>query len=318
MTLLIATILSLTLQGDAGAHASQSPPETKDFSVSAAVTNIIPPRLVKRTIAPNKELEGGPASRQFALKDGDVPFTLFLPGPITSEKFRLTVHFHTAAWFVIQEHVRREAKHPLVSFQLGEGSTVYRRPFEDRDRFDRCLRAVEARLRTHTGIANLAISDLELSSFSAGYGAIREIVKSPAYRDRINAIVLADSIYAGFQTNGARTPDHEHIDPWIPFAQAARDGKKTFLITYSEVATANYASSSECAQAIVNNLGLSHLAVSARSLDATKDPEFPLRRRTDVRGLHVWGYGGTNAQAHLTHARHLAELWQALQGEKQP
>ena len=286
--------------------------------LTAAETNIVPPRLVKRTIAPNKQLEGGPQSRQFTLKDGEVPFALFLPSPVTSPKCRLTVHFHTAAWFIIQEHVRRGATHPLACFQLGEGSTVYRKPFEDRDRFDRCLRAIEAQLRGHSGMSNLAISRLELSSFSAGYGAIREIVKSPAYTDRINAIVLADSMYGGFETNSGnvRVPAREHIDPWIPFAQAARDGKKTFLITYSDVPTSAYASSSECARALLKNLGLTHSDVADNNLDATKDPEFPLLRRTDVAGLHVWGYGGTNAQAHLTHVRHLADLWRAIDTDR--
>jgi hypothetical protein len=38
----------------------------------------------------------------------------------------------------------------------------------------------------------------------------------------------------------------------------------------------------------------------------------PLLQRADVGRFHVWNYAGTNAQAHLTHVRHLADLWRAL------
>jgi hypothetical protein len=286
--------------------------------LTAAATNVVPPRLAKRTIAPNKQLEGGPVSRQFTLKDGDISFTLFVPNPITSAKCRLTVHFHTVPWFVIQEHVRRGATHPLACFQLGEGSSVYRRPFEDRERFARCLRAIETQLRAYSGLSNLTLTGLELSSFSAGYAAIREIVKSPNYFERTDAIVLADSMYGSFETNAANlgVPAREHIDPWVPFAQAAREGKKAFLVSYSNVPTTAYASSRQCAEALLDRLELKHPAVDA-ALAAALDPDLPLLRRTDIGRLYIWGYGGTNAQAHLTHVRHLADLWRALVPEGQ-
>jgi hypothetical protein len=283
----------------------------------AAENRVEPPAMPRRTIAPDKKLQGGPRAREFLLRDGDVQFTLFLPKPLTAPNCRLTVHFHTAPWFIIQEHVRRGATNPLACFQLGEGSTVYRRAFEDRDRLARCIRAVEARLREHSALPNLVVSELELSSFSAGYGAIREIVKSPAYVERISAIVLADSMYGSFETNAPPDPSsprpaREHIDPWVPFAQAAAKGAKTFVISYSDVPTTAYASSRQCAEALLQRLELSHSTPVAQS-PASMDPEFPLLRRTDAGGLHVWGYGGTNAQAHLTHVRHLADLWQATQ-----
>lgn len=283
----------------------------------AAETQVEPPAIRRRPIAPDKKLQGGPQAREFPLRDGDVQFTLFLPEPLTMPNCRLTMHFHTAPWFIIQEHVRRGATNPLACFQLGEGSTVYRRAFEDRDRLDRCIRAVETQLREHSALPNLVVSELELSSFSAGYGAIREIVKSPAYVERIAAIVLADSMYGSFATNAppdasSRRPAGEHIDPWVPFAQAAAKGAKTFVISYSDVPTTAYASSRQCAEALLQRLELSHSAPAAQS-PASTDPEFPLLRRTDAGGLHIWGYGGTNAQAHLTHLRHLADLWRAVQ-----
>jgi hypothetical protein len=47
-------------------------------------------------------------------------------------------------------------------------------------------------------------------------------------------------------------------------------------------------------------------------LPATLDPDFPLIHRADLNGFHVWSYGGTDGQAHITHARHLADVWMAI------
>ena len=256
--------------------------------------------MPQRSIAPDKEpLKGTKVN----LNEGDMKFTLFIPEAWHAPAQTLTVHFHTADWFVIQEHVRRGARHPLATFYLGEGSSVYRRAFEDPSRFRRMLTVIEDRLGT-------PVNDLEVTSFSAGYGAVREIIKHPDYFARIRTIILADSMYAALETNGLRRPLAEHIHVWAPFARAAMERKKTFVITYSAVPTTTYASSSECAQALLAVLGLRDIA--ADSIPASRDKDFPALRRADAGNLHVWGYAGTNAQAHMTHPRHLADIWKAL------
>ena len=57
---------------------------------------------------------------------------------------------------------------------------------------------------------------------------------------------------------------------------------------------------------------LTDVEVAANSTPAASDKDFPLLRRADAGNLHVWGYGGTNAQAHMTHVRHAADIWKAL------
>ncbi len=261
-----------------------------------------PPPMPHRTIAPDKEPLKG---RKVSMADGDVKLTLFAPDTWKPTNATLTVHFHTADWFVIQEHIRRGASHPLATFYLGEGSTVYRRAFEDPKRFGRVLDLVGRELAFKP-------STIEISSFSAGYGAVREILKQPEYFDRIRTIVLADSMYAALETNAMRQALREHIDVWVPFARAAVKGEKTFVLTYSAVPTMSYASSSECAHALLIALNVSDRAVPLHSSPAASDKDFPLLRRADEGNLHVWGYGGTNAQAHMTHPRHIADLWNAL------
>jgi hypothetical protein len=256
-----------------------------------------------RDIAREKE---PPQGRTILLADGDVKCTLFVPDGWKQSEKALTVHFHTAEWFVIQEHLRRGATHPLATFNLGEGSSIYRRAFEDPKRFGRLLDLIEREI-------SIAPPRIEISSFSAGYGAVREIIKHTNYFDRIGTVILGDSMYAALETNSpARQPLLEHIEVWAPLTRAAMKRDKTFIFTYSAVPTSTYASSSECAQALLATLGLKDTPVPPGSIPAASDKDFPLVRRADVGNLHIWGYGGTNAQAHMTHPRHVADVWKAL------
>jgi hypothetical protein len=243
---------------------------------------------------------------------GGGAFTLFTPEgwrrPASGETV-LVVHFHTIEWFTIQEHLRRGLRDPLVVFNAGQGSLVYKNAFSDPERFARLVRLVEGKLGVHVNV-------IDISSCSAGYGAVREIVKNPAYVKMIRRIVLADSIYGSWDEATTRPgatskPARESIEPWFAFAHLAARGEKTLVITHSDVPT-NYASTGACAAALMEEVGAKRVDMPRGSISATMDPEFPLVYRADLNGFHVWGYGGKDGQAHITHARHIADVWKAL------
>jgi len=286
-------------------------------SGAAQPTTNVPPPMPRRVIAPTTNAP--PQGESVLLEDGGVKFTLFIPNawkaPDSGETI-LTAHFHTTVWFVIQEHVRRGAATPLLCFQLGEGSAIYRQPFEDTNRFSRVLRLVEGELSKRSTPVHVQITGVDVSSFSAGYGAVRELVKSPASFKMVRRIVLLDSMYAAFEQAPAaeppRRPANDQIEVWAPFARAALKGEKTFVLTHSAVPTDKYASSGECATALLKLLEVPRELVRSGTLPATTDPEFPLQSRADRGDFHIWGYGGEDAQAHMTHARHMADVWRAL------
>ncbi len=228
----------------------------------------------------------------------------------------LTVHFHTAPWFAAEEHSRRGATNPLLVYSGGTGSSAYQRPFEDPELFSRLLDQTASRLVVETGRADVCIGDVEISSFSAGYGAVREILKEPRYVNRIQTVLLADSLYAGYaDSNGAaRQPVYRHIASFVEFARLAVDGKKRFLITYSSVVPGTYASTEECARAIVEALGGEITPFpSENSSSISADLSYPIVARYDCGGFHVWGYAGDDAKAHLAHVRSIADFWTALE-----
>jgi hypothetical protein len=269
-----------------------------------------PPPMPKRTIAPStNEFRGA----QIVLTDRGTNFTLFLPQGWTNAVSSNTVlfaHFHTIAWFAIQEHVRREAREPLIVFALGEGSSTYRTPFTDTNRFVRMIALVESELKKRGAAANTRVAHIDVSSFSAGYGAVRELVQQPPSFQIIRRIILLDSMYASLEPEEAgatnRRPLAAQIDVWVPFARAAVREGKTFVLTHSQVPTLSHASSFECAAALATKAGVEFKTVATNSLPATRDPDFPLLRRADAGKFHIWSYGGKDAQAHSPHGRRLA------------
>jgi len=275
-------------------------------SAPKAANVVVPPSMTKRSIAKHAT---EPAGQQIELETG---YTLFVPAEWAGKpNCVLTIHFHTEPWFAIQEHLRRGLREPLLVVMLGQGSSVYRVPFEDRNLLARLVERVEKQLR-------MRVKAVDIASFSAGYGAVREIVKVPEYQRMIRRIVLCDSMYASFAPNSITQPAAEHISPWVEFAKMAARGEKTFVFTHSQVPTTSYASSAICANALVEAVGASKVIVQRGALAATLDPEFGLLTRSDLGHFHVWGYDGADAQAHLTHVRHLADVWKALDAAGEP
>lgn len=253
-------------------------------------------------------------------KDEEMSFQLFVPpGYQPKPEETLTVHFHTAQWVSIPQHVAAGLDGPLLVFNNGAGSSVYERPFLDKERFGRWMERCREAMQRLGAPAEMRWTAIDISSFSAGYGAVRELVQVPELFALMRRVVLADSLYGDLleEKLPARVANPRDIDVWLPLAQAARRGEKTFLITVSEVPTP-YASSSECASAIAAGVG-GQLAPAAPG--ATSDPamtEWKLLRRFDEGHLHIWLFEGADAPAHLAHTRNLAALWQSLDAAGAP
>ena len=314
-------ILFVFFLGLAGCHLNAerrpAPPSTLEREAVRRKPRVEPPSMWQRVITP---VAGTSAGMTVSIEDQETKLMLYLPaGWEREEKLKrvLTVHFHGAPWFIIQEHERRKSKHPLLCVHLGEGSSVYQRAFQDCGRWPQLVKKIERELASRSGAYSL--SGVEVSSFSAGYGAVRELLLCNDSFRQISRIVLADSMYASVQTNSAgnREVSTEQIEVWVPFAQAAMAGGKTFVFSRSEVPTTSFASSSECAAALLIKLAITSEPADP-ALAATRDPDFPLQTIAHCGQFFLWGYAGTNAAAHLTHVRHLADVWQALDAMERP
>ncbi len=275
---------------------------------------IEPPAMSPRQVAPPQAPRPGD---RLALEESGVPVILWLPAGCDAPQNhgRLAVHFHTADWLAIEEHSRAGYTFPLAAIYLGAGSSRYRAPFEDPGTWTRLIARIEAELKKRDADWP-AITWIDVSSFSAGYGAVRELVQQPAAREKIRRIVLSDSLYGGLAQDPERPNAHrvepDHIRSWEWFARAAMRGEKVFVLTHSAIPTQSYASTFECAAALADALGVKSAPAAHASCAAAADPRYPLRTRLDARNLHIWGYAGEDAEAHLVHPRHLADVWRSI------
>jgi hypothetical protein len=235
--------------------------------------------------------------------------TLYLPPAFDPAKpFPLIVHFHGAPWLV-EHHVReRFANAALVTIQIGSGSRVYADAFVEPARFGTLLADVSSRLAELTG-APAAWTSITLSSFSAGYGAIRSILKQPGDFQRVGAVILADSLHASYIGDAAAPRsadlpvDETALEPFVQFARAAAGGTRRMCVTHSEVYPGTYASTTETANALLRGVSL------ARSPVLKPGPIGMQQLSAAVRsGFHVAGYAGNSAPDHMDHLYALGEF----------
>ncbi|MEW6322808.1 MAG: hypothetical protein AB1635_17190 [Acidobacteriota bacterium] len=212
------------------------------------------------------------------------------------------VHVHGAPW--LAEHHVAGLGEPavLVSVNLGSGSRVYAAAFAEPAAFARLLEQAAAATARLLG-APVAADPIILTSFSAGYGAVRAILRVPEHYARIDAVLLADSLHAGYlgaDTAGPRTQDLPvdggDLDAFLRFAGDAAAGRKRFLVTHSEVYPGTYASTTETADLLLSHVGL------RRRADLREAPlGMQQLSATSRGGFTVRGYAGNSAPDHLDH-----------------
>jgi len=185
------------------------------------------------------------------------PVAVFLPAQVTGP-MPLLVHFHGVA-FVPARAV--EDGYAVAVVNLGSGSGVYEQAFSDPAVFGAFLDAFQAHLGPEAPLGRLY-----LSSFSAGYGAVRALLRQPAAVARIDGLVLLDGLHTDYEparrvlAEGG-TLNTEKLQPFLAFAREAVAGRKVLLVTHSAVFPGTYASTTETAAYLLDALGLRRTAV---------------------------------------------------------
>src|SRR5207248_3461761 len=145
-----------------------------------------------------------------------------------------------------------------------------------------------------------------VSSFSAGFGGVRELLKDPAAFARIDAIVMADSIYAGYAGDPAqRQVDPKNMEGFVRFAEEAAAGRKWFVLSHCRLQPDGYASTAETADYLIEKLGGKREMVS----EPWPDPALTLESRFRQGHFEAYGFAGTMGADHV---RHLHALWVLL------
>jgi hypothetical protein len=220
--------------------------------------------------------------------------TLFLPEKVARKgTLPLWFHFHGPAW--IAEVAAARTGRAVVSVQLGEGSAKYARPFQDRKKLGELVR--EAQKKTQ-----LRFELQGLSGWSAGYGAVRAILRVEDCYRPVRWVVLLDGMHAAYQGK-TKKPLPADLDSFVRFGKDAVAGKKTFLITHSRIAPGGYASTTETADYLLAQVG-----VSPAKAKGPGPGQLPVEMEARKGGLRVFGCAGTTAADHVDHVHALPAL----------
>lgn len=185
----------------------------------------------------------------------------------------LLIHFHGASWVVMQAGGDRT----VAVLNLGAGSGVYEKAFADPDAFTQLVQSL-----------NRPFKHIYLSGFSAGYGAVRAILRNHA--DEIEGVMLLDGIHTGYPFDASK------LESFLAFARRAVAGEKAMVITHSEIFPGTFASTTECTDYLIAQLGLKRTAVVAWGPGG-------MQQLSSVRAgrFEVLGFAGNSAPDHIDH-----------------
>ena len=230
---------------------------------------------------------------------------LFIPDTLnlTGDNVDVLVHFHGDPATVENNAGYAGLNAVIVNVTYPGLSSAYSTPFSDPALFGDLLDSALTTLRDQPDIPDTVHWDqLSVSSFSAGYGAVRKILQQPTYFDRIDGLLLADSLYASFTSSTDHTPLASQMVDFEAYAIAATNGTKTMIVSHSQVPTYTYANTVETADDLMQYVGVTPYSVNEAGLGTLQ-----FYRRAEIGNFQVWGATGSDAAAHSKHLQYIGQ-----------
>ncbi|HZJ00171.1 MAG TPA: hypothetical protein VFD22_05880 [Gemmatimonadaceae bacterium] len=239
---------------------------------------------------------------------GGKPVELWIPERARkTESVDLVIHFLGAAWLPEQAVAGLKNNTAVAVVNLGAGSGAYHRAFADPSAFDSLMDGVTREISAALGRAE-RIGHLTLVGFSAGHGAIRQILRDPGHFKRVDAVLLLDGMHTSYVPEGGllatgATLDTTNLTAFADFARAAVRGEKRFVVTHSEIFPGTFASTTETADWLLHSLGLRRKPVlrwgprGMQQLSEARSGRFELM-----------GFAGNSAPDHIDQLHSMPEM----------
>jgi len=234
---------------------------------------------------------------------------MIVPRRFRGGAFDVVVHFHG------HEAARKEFVQVmngpiLVGIDLGLGSGPYETAFRPHGTLRALLESVERALEARHGKPT-RVRHVALSAWSAGYGAVQNILRDPWAMEHVDSVVLLDGLHAGYS---GRSLNEAQLEPFIEFSARAARGRRLMVVTHSSIIPPGYASTTETANFLVLKLGARPRKAKPRASDPMG---LELISRFSRGGFHVRGFAGNDTLDHCAHlglyrdvlSMHLAPRW---------
>lgn len=224
------------------------------------------------------------------------------PNVDTSKPVPLIVHFHGVSWLIEYHIAVNVPDAALITVNLGAGSSVYGRPFERSEAFKDLIDEAGRALKLKRGW-----SSITLTGFSAGYGAVRAILRHGSNYALVQNVLLLDGMHASYLPEGLRLADggkvnDADLDSFVRFAREAAAGRKTFILTHSQIFPGTYVSTTEACEYLIS-------AIDIKRRREPKPGPIGMRQLSEAKqgGLHIFGYSGNTAADHVDHLQAMPE-----------
>jgi hypothetical protein len=233
-----------------------------------------------------ESLPATPRFRQTNTYNGNV---VFVPegcqGP-----YDLILHFHGAHPYVRELLEKSGISAVVVIYNSGNGAEKYAQAFQAGGMLSSLLRQIDMAVTPLCRGADAKPRRIALSAWSAGYAAVEKLLTRPGDRERIDAVLLADGLHAGFANVFKREFAPNALEAFRELGELAKANKKLFAITHSNIATDGYASTTECSRLLL------------RELDVPSEGPFVSGK---AGSFSVEGSAGEDAAAHVAQFRQM-------------
>jgi len=220
------------------------------------------------------------------------PVDIFLPESwVGADSVDLLIHFHGAPYVAHDAVSKTERPMAVAVVNLGSGSSVYERPFLDQSVFGKLIEHIEEKVPP--------VRSIYLSSWSAGYGAVRAILKSDS--EHLDGIIILDGLHTDYVPDRMTLHDGGKLNTtkladFLSFARESIASRKRMLITHSEIFPGTYASTTETASWLIRKAGLLR-----KSVLQWGPVGMQLLSETKAGNFSVLGFAGNTAPDHVDH-----------------
>lgn len=176
--------------------------------------------------------------------------TLYLPAGMKVETPQpLVVFFHGAS---APESAASDTRSAVLSVYFPTNSDPYVSTFQNPDAFAELIREAETKTAMKFG-------PLILGCFSAGCGAVREILRDEVVYEKTRSVLALDGVYADFTTRNR--PASGQLEIWLRLAKDSVVGRKQFLFTHTGVEADTYATAKLTADWLLDQISLKRKSI---------------------------------------------------------